>query len=226
MNDRTQTGPRVKVWDLPTRLFHWLLVLLLVGLYATAELGLMDQHMLLGYAALTLILFRLAWGFLGSAHSRFASFLAGPRRACAYLRSLFGGEPVAVIGHNPLGGWMVILLLLAILVQAGTGLFTTDDVLTEGPLSGKVPGATSSLLSMIHRNGFDVLLALICLHIAAALFYRFVKKDDLITPMVTGWKDLPAGHEEAGQRTASTWLALALLAIAASVVWTIVTQGG
>ena len=215
----------VKVWDLPTRLFHWLLVALLVVLYLTAEFGKMDVHMKAGYAVLTLVLFRLAWGFLGSRHSRFAAFLTGPKRALAYLRSQFGGPPIVTVGHNPLGGWMVIAMLLMVLLQAGTGLFTTDDILTEGPLYSRVSGATGALLSSIHRLGFNVLVTLVALHVAAALFYRFVKKDDLITPMVTGRKILPSSLAEAGQRQASSLLALALLVVAALVVWAIVAQG-
>ena len=213
------------VWDLPTRLFHWVLVLLLVVMYATAELGNMDLHMKAGYAVLALVLFRLAWGFVGSTQSRFAAFLAGPTRALAYLRGLLGGRPVFTIGHNPIGGWMVIAMLLMVLAQAGTGLFTSDDVLTEGPLYASVSGSTGALLSMLHRNGFDVLLALVILHVAAALFYRFVKKDDLITPMVTGRKHLPPGHGGAAHKSASPLLALVLLAAAALIVWAIVVLG-
>lgn len=207
----------VAVWDLPIRLFHWLLVGLVAACWATGEFGKLDLHMTLGTAALALLLFRLAWGVAGSATARFAGFVKGPGAILAYLRQSRSGHPPPVLGHNPLGACSVLALLALLILQGVTGLFTNDDVLTEGPLVHLVSGKASALLSTLHRAGFKLLLALIGLHVAAVLFYLLVKKDNLIRPMVTGTRPMPAGV--AGVRFASPWLALVLAAASAAAVW-------
>ena len=182
----------------------------------------MAWHMRSGMIILTLLLFRIAWGVVGSTTARFSDFVKGPVEAIAYARSLRGDTPAASIGHNPLGGWMVVALLLLLLLQAGTGLFANDDIFTEGPLAHLVSKATSDQLTIIHKTNFNVLLVLIAGHIAAALFYLFVKGENLIWPMVTGRKAM--GAEESGLRFRNPLLALVVLALAAAIVWVIVTQ--
>lgn len=218
----TERRATVQVWDIPTRLFHWLLVLLLAASWYTGEEGLMEWHMRSGYAILTLVAFRLLWGLLGSRTARFASFVRGPAAALRYGRALFAGRPPHVLGHNPLGALMILALLLLVALQAGTGLFANDDIFTEGPLTHLVSKATSDQLTVIHKTSFNVLLALAGVHIAAALAYRFLLKDDLITPMITG--RTARGGDQADLKQRSLLLALALLAVAAGAVYLVVTQ--
>jgi cytochrome b len=179
----------VRIWDLPTRLFHWSLVLLVVFSVATAKVGgnWMDWHMLSGYAVLALLVFRLLWGFAGSRYALFAQFVRAPRAVLAYLRAPRGaGERHA--GHNPLGGWSVLALLAALLVQAATGLFANDEIATEGPLSKLVSGATASLMTKIHLLNQNAIYALVALHLAAIAYYFFAKRENLVVPMLTGDK--------------------------------------
>lgn len=214
---------RVKVWDLPIRLFHWVLVALVAALWLSGELGHLDRHMLLGEIVLALLIFRLAWGVAGSPTARFSHFVRGPGAALAYLRAARSGA-VRSIGHNPLGAYSVLALLALLLVQAVSGLFTSDDIFTEGPLAHLASAETVSLLSTIHRAGFKVLLAFIGLHLAAVVFYRVVKKDDLVRAMITGTKEVPTGVE--GIRFRNPLLALVLLLVAGAVVWGVVAAFG
>lgn len=216
---------RLRVWDVPVRLFHWTLVILIGVSWATVEIGgnAMTYHMWSGYAILTLILFRIVWGFLGSHHARFADFLYGPKRTIEYVKGLVRLAPPPYAGHNPLGGWSVILLLACVLTQAVTGLFANDDIMTEGPLAKLVSSATSGLMTKIHKINFDVLLVLVGVHVAAALFYLIVKRENLIGAMFTGAKRIPASSPWQEQRTTSVWVALLVLLGAAGVVRVIVT---
>jgi cytochrome b len=212
----------VSVWDLPVRLFHWILVGLIATSWITAEIGgnAMAIHQWSGFGILTLVLFRLLWGFFGGGYARFSSFVRSPAKALAYARALAGGRPPFFPGHNPLGGWMVLTLLASLLLQAGTGLFANDDIMTEGPLARHVSSAASDLLSKVHEINFKVLLTLAGLHIAAALFYLLAKRDNLILPMIHGRKRLPAGFDqEAPDGRPRLWLAALLLALCASAVW-------
>jgi cytochrome b len=176
-------APKVRVWDLPVRLFHWSLVLLVPALWWTAEDKRMDLHILLGEIMLGLILFRLLWGLLGSSTVRFSRFVKGPGAVLRYLRG--GGR---ALGHNPLGGWSVVLMLLALSVQVGLGLFASDeDGIYAGPLARHMPDLDSAhALAERHETVFWVIVALIALHVLAILYYLLVKRDDLVTPMVTG----------------------------------------
>jgi len=217
-----------RVWDLPVRLFHWSLVLLVAFQFTSGYTGgnVMRWHMLGGYAILALVLFRVSWGFVGSAHARFASFLAGPRAALVFGKRLLAPGAAPQAGHNPLGGWMVVALLVVLAVQAGTGLFANDDIATEGPLAVLVSKAMSDRLTGIHHLNHDVLLALVALHIAAVLYHWRVKKEDLIRAMFTGVKRLPVelAQKAAAARFASSGLALGLLFVATLVVWLLVSQ--
>jgi len=176
---------RVRVWDLPTRLFHWLLVALVALSVVTAKLGglWLDWHMRSGYAILALLAFRLLWGVAGSRYARLAHFVRGPRIVLAYLR---GRHPHDGAGHNPLGALSVVVILAVLLAQAATGLFTNDGSFTEGPLAKLVSSATGERLSTMHRWGELAVYALIALHLAAVLYYLLARGDNLIGPMITG----------------------------------------
>lgn len=227
--DAAAASRQVRVWDLPTRLFHWSLVLLVAVNITTGNLGgmaAMDWHMRSGYAILALLLFRLAWGLVGSTSARFASFVRGPAAVLAYARGLFKGRHEPAVGHNPMGALSVIALLASLLVQAATGLFADDAILTKGPLADDVSRATSKVLTGIHALNANVLYALIALHLAAVFYYLLVRRENLITAMITGWKRLPAAVAAAlpPARFASPLLALVLAAAAAALVWWIVDR--
>ena len=212
----------VRVWDLPTRLFHWALVLLVGSVGCAPRLNWMDWHLLSGYTILALLLFRLAWGFVGSETARFRHFLASPFAALRHLAHLPKREPDHQVGHNAAGGWMVLGLLLLLGVQAGTGLFSNDDALTEGPLADNVDKSTSDWLSHIHRVNFTLIELAVAAHIIAVLTYAVLKRHDLVRPMLTGRKRLPADLPP--PRMASLWLALVLIVAAAGVVTWLVNR--
>lgn len=207
----------IRVWDLPTRLFHWALVLLVIAMVWTGSTGKLDLHMTLGQVVLSLVLFRLVWGFTGNRYARFAEFVSGPMTCLRYLGSLFSSSGDRHVGHNPAGGYAVLAMLLLLAVQAGSGLFTSDDIVTDGPLFSKVSSSTAALLSTIHRRTIWILLAVIGLHLLANVFYLVVKKNNLIGPMITGRKAAPAAAD-AG-RSGHPLLALAILVICAAIVF-------
>lgn len=213
-----------RVWDLPIRLFHWVLVGLVATSWVTAQIGgnAMQIHQWSGMSILTLVLFRVAWGFVGSTRARFSDFVRGPRAAFAYLRSLLRGAAAFYPGHNPLGGWMVLVLLASLLLQAGTGLFANDDIMIEGPLARHISKETSDWLTGIHHLNFAVLLVLIAVHVAAALFYLLVKRDNLVLPLITGRKPMTEGRRFDPPRGGPLWLAALLLALCAGAVWALV----
>lgn len=184
------------VWDLPLRLFHWLLVILLGLAWFTGSTGRMDGHLKIGVLILALILFRILWGFVGGRHARFRSFLASPVRLIAYLKTLPDRKSPPYAGHNPLGGIAVAVMLGAILVQTLTGLFASDDIITDGPLVRYVSRATSEWLTGIHHANVDILIALAALHLLAIAFYQLYKSQKLVRAMITGKKDLPAEGEK------------------------------
>ncbi len=210
----------VRVWDLPTRLFHWTLVVLVGFSWLSQELDWMDWHKRSGYAVLTLLLFRLAWGVVGSETARFGRFLASPRAAVRHLARLARREPDHEMGHNAAGGWMVLGLLGLLFVQVCTGLYANDDVLTEGPLAESVDKSTSDWLSHIHVVNFRLIEIAVAAHVLAVLTYAVVKRHDLVRPMLTGRKRLPAAL--AVPRLGSPWLALLLVVFAAGMVWWVV----
>lgn len=220
-NNNGQEVP-TPVWDLPVRLFHWLLVLLLGFSWLSGEMEWMDWHFYSGYAVLALVLFRILWGFAGSTHARFSDFIHGPGALSGYIRTLPSRGVKKFAGHNPLGGISVVLILLCVLLQASSGLFANDDVLYEGPLYRHVSKELSDWLTTVHKWNFEVLLALSGVHIAAILYYLVWKSENLVKPMFTGRKHLPAGA--APPRMASPWLALALMAGCAGAVWLLVTR--
>ncbi len=212
----------MRVWDAPTRLFHWIIVLLIATSYVAVQKNWMQLHLLSGYTVLTLLIFRLVWGFVGSDTARFARFLRSPVAGLRHLARFGKREPDNEIGHNEAGGWMVLVMLLALAAQVGTGLFSNDDGATEGPLAKYVGKEMSDRLSGWHEISFYVLLGLIGLHILAVIAYAAVKRHDLVRPMITGKKRLPAATR--APRMASPILALAVLAVAAAAVWALATR--
>jgi cytochrome b len=216
----TTSGKRsyvpVRVWDLPTRLFHWTLILLVGFSWLSAKLLWMDWHLRSGFAVMTLLLFRLAWGLVGSDTARFRQFLHSPLAALRHLAHLARREPDHQVGHNAAGGWMVLGLLGLLAVQVGTGLFSNDDIMTEGPLAENVDKSTSDWLSHIHRVNFTLIEIAVAAHIVAILTYAVVKRHNLVRPMLTGRKRLPADMPP--PRMASSWLALLLVIVAAGAV--------
>jgi cytochrome b len=212
------------VWDLPTRLFHWTLVLCVAGLWWTGERGPIETHALLGYVVLALLLFRILWGLIGSETARFASFLRGPAAGLEHVRHLVARGPLPhPAGHNPLGGWSVILLLLVLLTLSITGLFLYDDEIFWAPLNAFVSEETENQLGWLHHVAFDALLVLVALHVAAIFLYWAVKRSNLVGPMLSGRAAITPNARE--PRTASLILALLIAAIAGGSVWALVTYG-
>jgi cytochrome b len=202
------------VWDLPTRLFHWPIAGLFAFSWYTAETGRMDWHRLSGETILGLLLFRLVWGFAGGSTARFAHFVRGPGTVLAYLRGAKTGP-----GHNPLGGYSVIALLLVLCTQVGSGLFAVDvDGLESGPLSYLVDFDRGRQAAHIHHLCFNLLLALVGLHILAVLFYLVVRRRNLIGPMLTGRDRTLAAGEEGLRPASPLWLLLAIV-VAAGLAW-------
>ncbi len=210
-----------RVWDLPTRVFHGALALLIALQYATGEFGLLGMrwHFRFGYATLALIGFRVLWGFFGSQTSRFRDFVRGPRTVLRYLRAQMSTNPQRSIGHNPLGGWSVLALLTSVAVQAVSGLFASDGIDTDGPFAAHVSDSTVKLMTRVHHWNENLLLILIGLHIVAVLLYLLIEHDNLIAPMITGVKRVMPTRE---LRFANIWLAIALFVLCAALVATLV----
>jgi cytochrome b len=209
----------IRIWDLPTRLFHWLLLLLVVASFVTGWVGgnLIEWHARAGIAITGLLAFRLVWGFVGSTYARFAHFVPGPGRVLAYVRGQWRG-----LGHNPVGALSVLALLAILIFQAVSGLVANDDIAFEGPLYALVDKATSDSLSSLHRQNFWIIIGLVSLHVLAIAFYALVKKDNLVKPMITGWKQLPQARPASGGGITAFVIALTLAAAAvhgASGAW-------
>jgi cytochrome b len=216
----------VRVWDLPTRLFHWALAACVIGLVVTGNIGgnWMNWHLRLGYAVLTLLLFRVVWGFVGGYWSRFSRFLYAPGAVWRYLRGQ--APPLHKVGHTPMGALSVFALLTILLVQVGTGLISDDEIAFTGPLVRFVSGDTVSSATSYHKNiGKFIVMGLVVLHLAAIAFYKLVKKQDLVRPMIVGDKKLSAAAPGTRDGTRSRLLALAVLLICAAVVRWVVSLG-
>lgn len=179
---------KIRVWDLPLRLCHWLLVAAVATAFISAKIGgnAMVWHGRAGLAVLGLVVFRIVWGFVGSTHARFASFVRGPAAVRAYLRGQWSG-----LGHNPLGALAVVSLLVLFLIQATTGLFANDDISFQGHLYALVSDSVSSRLTGIHKLFEPLLIGLVAIHVAAIAYYVRIKKTNLVRPMITGWKEAP-----------------------------------
>ncbi len=212
----------VQAWDAPTRLFHWTLLLLIVAAPITNKMGSATfyLHKINGYLILSLLLYRVMWGFVGGTTARFATFVR-PIAAIGYFFDLLRGGSRHFLGHNPLGGLMVLALMAAVAGQAIFGLMTLDDIpaTIEGPFASKVAESTAEAVSIWHRRGFKIILALVAIHVAANLFYTFVKKDNLIRPMVTGVKPAATFEDVPENQPGSVGRAALCLALAITIVF-------
>lgn len=210
-------APGTRVWDAPTRIVHWLLVAGVAFSWWSAEAHHFDWHRISGLFVLLLLLFRLIWGFVGSDTARFSKFLRGPAATWRYARTLPDRAAETAVGHNPLGGWSIVAMLLALVAQVGLGLFAVDmDGLESGPLSDLVSYEAGRQAAEIHEAAFNVLMALIALHVVAILFYAVYKRRDLVRPMITGRARIDAAEP---LRFSSAARALVAMAVAATVTW-------
>lgn len=211
----------VRVWDLPTRLFHWLLVLSLAGSWWSAEAGIewMEWHFRFGYFAAGLIIFRLIWGLVGTRHARFSGFLFGPDKILAHLRTLGKRQSVPTTGHNPLGGLVVLLMLIIIGAQVSTGLFASDDIFTDGPFHPLVSDDLAGSLTSWHHRLFTAIQIIAGVHIAAILFYWVWKRQQLIWPMITGRKPWHLLGEDKKDIGSKLLLGVVVALVAAGIVY-------
>ena len=220
---------RVRVWDLPTRLFHWVLAICVIFSVVSATIGgnAMPWHFRSGYVVFTLLAFRLLWGLIGGHWSRFANFVYAPSTIMRYLRGRHSVGEHLDVGHNPLGAFSVFGLLALLALQVATGLFADDEIANTGPLIKFVSGSTSLALTKWHKLfGQWLIITLVVLHVAAIVYYRTRKKVDLIGPMIHGDKalagDVPAALDSGRTRV----LALVLVALCAGLVTWVISLGG
>lgn len=224
----SHTHQTTRIWDLPTRLFHIGLIGCVFGLFLSAEFydENLQIHFYFGYTTLTLLIFRVLWGFLGGYWSRFASFVPTPLHLISFIKGLRGASAPS-IGHNPLGALSVLAMMTLLLAQVLSGFFSYDDVTFAGPWHNLVSDEVSEWLTNYHAEvGKSFLLALIALHISSILFYKRVKHEDLITPMIHGDKLTPSGTTESTDTIGTRLLALGLLMASAAVTYWLVSLGG
>jgi len=204
---------KARVWDLPTRLFHWALVALVIGAFISAKIGgnAMLWHGRIGLAILGLLTFRIVWGFVGSTYARFTQFVRGPAKIRFYLRGEWQG-----LGHNPLGALSVLALLGILVLQAATGLLSNDDIAFSGYLASLVGTELSTQITGVHHLLEKVLLLLLVAHIGAIAYYGHVKKHNLVRPMITGWTEGKPCQSAKGGGVLALLIALAIAALA---VW-------
>lgn len=227
----------IRIWDLPTRLFHWLLAACVIALVITGQIGgsAMVWHFRLGYAVLTLVLFRLLWGFVGGHWSRWSQLALSPAQVLAYVR---GHSVQHWLGHNPLGSWSVLLMLAWLLLQVGTGLVSDDEIANAGPLTALVSGSTVSLATAWHKGpGKLLLIVLVLTHVAAIAWYSLRRSQSLVPAMVHGDKTLPtappgdrsgnqSGYVTSRDTAVQRVLALVLLLVCALAVRWLIGLGG
>jgi cytochrome b len=219
----------VRVWDLPTRIFHWVLAACVIGSVTTAKIGgnAMVWHMRIGYVVFTLLAFRFLWGLIGGHWSRFRRFIYPPSTVLRYLRGEGRSDEHLDVGHSPAGAFSVFALLGILALQVGTGLFADDEIATTGPLIKFVSGSTSLLLTKWHKTfGQWLIITLVVLHVAAIVFYYVKKKRNLIRPMIVGDKALPHGVPASADHWRVRAVAAALLAVCAAGVGWLVSLGG
>jgi cytochrome b len=209
---------RARLWDGPTRIVHWAIVILIAFSWWSAEIAKnMEWHRWSGYGVLGFVLFRLMWGFVGSWTARFSSFVRGPAATLAYLKTMPLRAHADMPGHNPMGALSVLAILAAILTQVTTGLFAVDiDGIESGPLSDRVSFDTGRVFSKIHGWSFTVIEILVLLHIVAVVFYLTYKRSNLVAPMITGRRLFSA---DPGLTFAPLWRAILVAVIAGAVTW-------
>lgn len=208
------------VWDLPVRIIHWSLVVAVLGAWFTQDVATdgFTFHVWFGYAVLALVVTRIVWGIVGTRHARFGSFVRGPVVAARYTASLVRGRDTPHVGHNPLGAWMVVLMLAMLFAQAATGLFANDQIMDVGPLFGYVDAATSDRMTTAHKWLFDVLVIAIGVHVLAVAFHLVVKRHDLLVPMFSGRKSAAEVPPQESIPTSRVWLAALILAGVATTI--------
>jgi cytochrome b len=212
----------MRVWDAPIRLCHWLIVVLIPVSYVSVKLHLPALHMALGFAMMALLLFRLAWGCIGSDAARFGRFLVNPFAGLRHLSRPGPREVDTSFGHDAAGGWLVLIMLLLLAVQVGSGLFAGDGKAAAGPLAKYLDTDASDRLTLLHAVSFKLIAAAILLHVAVIGAYHFGKRQDLLRPMITGKKRLPAATR--APRLASPLLALLILVLAVAVAVLVATE--
>jgi cytochrome b len=218
---------KTRVWDLPTRIFHWALVACVVGLVISGNVGgnAMTWHFRFGYGVLSLLLFRIVWGLVGGRWSRFSSFIYAPATIINYMKGQ--GKPEHSVGHNPMGAGSVFALLAFLLTQVASGMMSDDEIAASGPLAKFVSNATVSTATWYHKDvGKLVIIALVVLHIAAILFYLFKKKENLVKPMIHGDKLLETMLESSKDNAQSRTVAAVVFAICVGLVATLVNLAG
>lgn len=205
------TEKRYDLWDLPVRLFHLCLIIAIPLAWWSAEEGNYELHEWVGYSLIVLVLSRIVWGFVGSRHARFVDFLVSPAGVWGYLK----GRGAESAGHNPLGGWSVVVLLTLLLLQGISGLFNTDDILFSGPLYYAAGENVRGAMGLLHDLAFDALLLMVALHVAAVLYHQFARGEQMIEAMIRG--------QAKGRRGLSPvvpwWRALAIIALLAALLW-------
>jgi cytochrome b len=226
-----ELGPptAVRVWDLPTRLFHWTLAATIVGSVVSAKIGgnAMVWHFRFGYLVFTLLAFRIVWGFVGARWSRFASFVPTPGRIARYLRGQPRPGEWFEVGHNPLGSLSVLAMLALLALQVGTGLVADDEIANTGPLNRLVSTAAASRATHWHKDfGQYLIVALVLLHVAAILYHALAKKDNLVGPMLHGEKQLPPQVPASLDSWATRGAALVVAAACGAAVAWLVSLGG
>ncbi|GGO86773.1 cytochrome b561 [Marinobacterium nitratireducens] len=215
---------RIKVWDPSIRLFHWALVGLMSFLWWSGSQGDgIDYHPVAGYCVLGLILYRILWGFVGSRYARFGAFLRPPRETLRSVPGVLGRQRAHYLSHNPLGGWMVVALLLSLLFQGLTGLGTTDDLMIDGPLVAWLDDSWVERLTDWHHFNANLLLVLIGLHLLAVLYHDLVRREGLVSAMLTGEKRSPVPAESAHL---PLWAFAVTGTGAAAAVWLLLTGAG
>ena len=213
------------IWDLPLRLFHWLLVLSISASWYTSnqDNGYIEYHLLVGYFTLGLIIFRILWGFIGTTHAKFINFFPSLSKVVLYIKAFNQEKTLKYPGHNPLGSLMVFFMLSTVLIQAISGLFMNDDIFTYGPYNSSVSSELEAIFIFIHRNGFNLILGAIALHIAAIVYYVGVKKQALISAMFTGKKSANEVNKKDSISHSKIGLAILLsIAVAGFVYWLVV----
>lgn len=216
---------QLRIWDLPTRIFHWLLVVCFIAAYVTNWLGVsyFTYHLWVGYFVVILLVFRILWGIVGTHHAQFVNFVRHPMESVKYALHLTKGKAKSYPGHNPLGALMVLILLLILLLQAVTGLFANDEIFNIGPLYGYVSHDLSLQLTAVHKELFYWILGAVAIHVGAVLFYVFVKRENLIRAMITGKKPVRGLVTAKGIESSRIWLAFILIVvISALLAWIIV----
>ncbi len=214
------TATTIKVWDLPVRIFHWSLVLLFIGAYATNKLGpdWFKYHLWCGYGIIVLVSFRLIWGLVGTYHARFINFVSDPITTLKYATRFFSGDHKPHTGHNPLGAVMVVILLLTMLVQAATGLFTNDEIFNVGPLYSYISNELSLQLTSLHRQLFYWILGAVLIHVLAVLYHVLFKRDGIVKAMFTGNKSGIHLADEPAIKSSRLWLAVVIILILSGIL--------